>query len=62
MEIKSSHKGQTVKTVVLAAGDKDEALTYAMHHAGETQGSLFGWDVTEDPDNAGIWTVKMYTD
>ena len=62
MEIKSSHKGQTVKTVVLAAGDKDEALTYALHHAGETKGSLFGWDVTEGEDTPGIWTVKMYTD
>lgn len=62
MEIKSSHKGQTVKTVVLAAGNKEEALTYAMHHAGETKGSLFGWSVEEDEWNPGIWTVKMYTD
>lgn len=60
MEIKSSHKGQTVKTVVLAAGDKDEALTYAMHHAGESKSSLFGWDVTES-DDKGIWTVRLYT-
>lgn len=62
MEIKSSHTGSTVKTVVLAAGDKDEALTYALHHTGETKGRLFDWTVTEDPDNAGIWTVKLYTD
>lgn len=62
MEIKSSHTGQTVKTVVLAAGDKDEALHYAMHHAGETKSSLFGWDVKESLDDKGIWTVKMYTD
>jgi hypothetical protein len=62
MMIQSMHKGQTVKTVVLAAGSEEEALTYAMHHAGETRGSLFGWAATEDPDNAGIWTVKMYTD
>lgn len=60
MEIKSSHKGQTVKTVVIAAGSEEEALRYAMHHVGETPGRLFGHSVTQDDD--GIYTVKMYTD
>ena len=60
MEIKSTHKGKTVKTVVIAAANEADALTHAMRHMGETPGSLFGHSVTQDHD--GIFTVKLFTD
>lgn len=65
MEIKSIHKGQTVKTVVVTGvtGEWPEthhvAASAAMVAVGETRDSLMDWDTDEFED--GTVTVTMYT-
>jgi hypothetical protein len=65
MEIKSIHKGQTVKQVVVAnvPGTFPEshgvATNFAMQAVGETPERLLDWDTDEYED--GTVTVTMYT-
>jgi LmbE family N-acetylglucosaminyl deacetylase len=64
MEIKSTHKGQSITTVVVTGAGTDfpanheRATTFAMAAVGETPERLMDWDT--DEYEAGTVTVKMY--
>lgn len=63
--IQSMHKGQTVKTVVVAGVEGTfpdshaAAVVAAMEHAGETPERLVDWDT--DEYETGTVTVRLYT-
>lgn len=65
MEIKSSHKGQSVKTAVVTGAGSDfpanheAAAAFAMEHFGESPARLQDWDTDEHEE--GIITVRLYT-
>ncbi len=62
MEIISYHKGQTIKTAIVAGAGPDEkeaAKAFAMQHAGEKPHNLFG---TNCHYSDGKWRIEMFTD
>ena len=60
MDVIESTRTRTTKTVTIAAGSQEEAVKYALLHAGETEGSIFG--KTVDVTLPGIFVVTLFTD
>lgn len=60
MNIKSSHKGQTVKTAyVEGTADLNEAVAFVIDHFNESERRLADWDADRMSD--GTVVVRLYT-
>ena len=68
MMIQSTYRGRTYKEVSIThdfdAEPKDdrEIALFAMHRAGETEGSLQGWKVDRPAEYPHLAVVTLYTD
>lgn len=59
-----TRKGRTFKEVRVTGANANtdaDVIALALSTAGETTGSVFGWDITRTPDE-GVATVIIHTD